>query len=168
MDCREKPDHGGIALRDEVHPADRERVRRIVESTGFFKPAEVEVAVELVDERLTRGPSSGYHFLFAERDGQVVGYACYGPIAGTAASYDLYWLAVEDSCRGQGLGRVLILEAEQLIHRAGGRRVYIETSHRPQYVPTRHFYERCGYHLEAILKDFYAPGDDKAIYVKVL
>ena len=47
---------------------------------------------------------------------------------------------------------------------AGGRRVYVETSGRAQYEPTRRFYEACGYAREAVLTDFYAPGDDKVIY----
>ncbi len=157
-----------VTYRYDAGPADRENVRRIVESSGFFYPAEVDVAVELVDERLAKGAPSGYHFVFAECDGRTVGYACYGPIAATAASYDLYWIAVEQSCRGKGLGRLLLVETERLIGQSGGRRVYIETSNRPQYLPTRGFYERCGYALEAVLRDFYAPGDDKAIFVKAL
>ncbi|MGQ9574721.1 MAG: GNAT family N-acetyltransferase [Thermoguttaceae bacterium] len=162
------PPARGWAFRYDLRPQDRHHVRRIVESTGMFNPAEVGLAVELAEERLTRGPASGYNFVFAEREGRVVGYVCYGPIAGTAASYDLYWIAVDNSHRGKGLGRLLLAEAERLIGQAGGRRVYVETSRRDQYAPTRQFYQRCGYHLEATLKDFYAPGDDKAIYVKVL
>jgi hypothetical protein len=50
----------------------------------------------------------------------------------------------------------------------GGLRVYAETSGRPQYEPTRAVYERLGFFREAHLKDFYAPGDDKVFYVKVL
>ena len=155
-------------LRYEVVADDRVQVRRIVEATGFFSPAEVEVALELVDERLRRGDASGYYFVFAQRGGPAAGYACYGPIAGTTASFDLYWIAVHPASQGAGLGRLLLAESERLIAGAGGRRVYIETSHRAQYVSTRAFYERNGYHLEAILKDFYAPGDDKAIFVKAL
>ena len=158
----------GYAFRYEVRPEDREHVRRIVASTGFFNPAEVAVAVELVHERLTRGPASGYNFVFVEQCGQVLGYACYGPIAGTAASHDLYWIAVDNAARRQGLGQLLMAQSERLIGQAGGRRVYTETSDREQYAPTRRFYDRAGYRLEAVLKDFYAPGDDKAIYVKVL
>ncbi len=154
--------------RYDARPEDREHVRRMVASTGFFNTAEVDVAVELVHERLTRGPVSGYHFVFIEKDGQVLGYTCYGHIAGTAASYDLFWIAVDHAARGQGLGQLLMVESERLIALAGGQRVYIETSHREQYVPTRRFYDRAGYRLEAVLKDFYGPGDDKAIYVKVL
>ena len=50
---------------------------------------------------------------------------------------------------------------------AGGRRIYIETSTRPPYTPTRAFYQRCGCRLEVVLEDFYAAGDGKAIYVLV-
>jgi ribosomal protein S18 acetylase RimI-like enzyme len=156
------------SFRYDATPADRDAVRRIVESTGFFNPDEAAVAVELVDERLARGPASGYQFVFAERDAQVRGYTCYGHVAGTAASFDLYWIAVDAPARRGGLGRLLLAESERLIREAGGQRVYIETSNRSQYVSTRGFYERCGYRLEAVLKDFYAPGDDKAIYVKAL
>lgn len=155
-------------FRYDATPADRESVRDIVDSTGFFTPAEVDVAVELVDERLARGPASGYHFVFAEINGQTCGYACYGPIAATANSFDLYWIAVHKRHHRQGLGRLLLGEAERLIAEQGGRRVYIETSNRELYVPTREFYARSDYRLEAVLQDFYAPGDDKAIYVKVL
>ncbi len=45
-----------VVFREEVKPEDAENVRRIVESSGFFSPEEVQVAVELVEERLNRGP----------------------------------------------------------------------------------------------------------------
>jgi ribosomal protein S18 acetylase RimI-like enzyme len=153
-------------FREHVTPEDEARVRDIVVSTGFFSPAEVEIAVELVQERLAKGVRSGYEFLFAEQEGRVAGYACYGEIAGTAGSYDLYWIAVHQRCRGLGLGRVLLFEIEQRIALAGGRRIYAETSGRAQYLPTRSFYEACGFIAEATLADFYAPGDDKVVYSK--
>lgn len=155
-------------LRCEVLPADRQAVRRIVASTGFFSPAEIDVAVELVDERLARGAASGYHFVFAEQRGHTIGYSCYGPIACTVASYDLYWIAVDKSCQGQGLGRRLLQDAESRICQAGGRRIYLDTSGRAQYTSTRAFYEHFGYQRAATLKDFYDLGDDKVIYAKEL
>jgi D-alanine-D-alanine ligase len=157
-----------IGLRDHVTADDPRHVRRIVESTGFFRPDEVEIAVELVDERLAKGAASGYEFVFADRAGRPVAYACYGPIACTIGSYDLFWIAVDRDQQGGGLGRALLTAAESRIRAAGGRHVYIETSNHPQYAPTRGFYERCGYRLAALLPEFYAPGDDKAIYVKDL
>lgn len=157
-----------ITLRETVVHADLDSVREIVSSTGFFSAAEADVAVELVHEHLQRGTASGYHFLFAEREGRTIGYTCYGPIACTIGSYDLFWIAVHDDDRRHGLGKLLLKESEERIARAGGRRVYIETSGRAQYKPTQQFYERCGYRLEAVLADFYSTGDDKLIYSRAL
>jgi GNAT superfamily N-acetyltransferase len=159
----------GTTFRDTVLPSDPVSVRVLVDSTGFFYPDEIDIAVELVQERLDRGETSDYHFVFATGPGgEVLGYTCYGPIAGTAESYDLYWIAVRGTERGGGIGKGLLAESEERIRRVGGRRVYIETSSRDLYRPTHAFYERRGYRLEATLEDFYRPGDSKLIYVKVL
>jgi len=152
--------------RKEVRPDDLHNVRRIVESSGFFSTAEVKIAVELVHERLTKGTQSGYNFLFLEREGEVIGYSCFGRIPCTEASYDVYWIAVHDSCRGKGVGKKLLTETETEIVQQGGERIYVDTSSREQYEPTRRFYLACGYREEAVLDDFYAPGDAKVIYVK--
>lgn len=157
-----------FTLREQVRPSDRQAVRAILESSGFFYPAEVEVAVELVEERLARGEASGYFFLFADGPKGTEGYACFGPIALTQASYDLFWIGVHQDHRHQGLGRRLLAASEEAIRSKGGRRVYVETSSRPQYEPTRQFYLRCGYREEAILEEFYGPGDGKVVFVKVL
>jgi len=108
--------------------ADEAAIRGIVSSTGFFSPAEVEVAVELVQERLRRGNASGYFFVFAETDRRTVGYACYGPIACTIGSFDLYWIAVHKDYQHRGLGRSLLVASERKIAESGGRRIYVETS----------------------------------------
>ena len=157
-----------MVLREQVTAADQAAVREIVASTGFFHDAEVDVAAELVHERLLKGDASGYFFLFAEIDGQPAGYACYGPIACTIGSYDLYWIAVHNRYRQRGLGRTLLLATERKIAEARGRRIYVETSSREQYQPTRDFYEHFDYRVEAVLPDFYAPGDGKVIYSKVV
>jgi GNAT superfamily N-acetyltransferase len=157
-----------ITFRYEPVLEDCAAVRAIVASTGFFNPAEVGIAVELVEERLARGERSGYFFVFAEREDEVPGYACYGPIDGTEGSFDLYWIAVDHGRRGHGLGRALMRATERLVRAAGGRRIYAETSGRPQYEPTRRFYERLGFIAETRLRDFYAAGDDKVFYVKAL
>jgi GNAT superfamily N-acetyltransferase len=119
----------------------------------------------LVQAFLDKGQASGYEFVFAEQKGQVVAYACFGRNSLTVQSWDLYWIAVEKPLLGHGLGRVLLDHVQRHIAQAGGGRVYIETSHRADYQATRGFYERCGYQLAAVLEDFYAPGDSKAIYV---
>jgi len=156
----------GLMFREEVGPTDPNLVRAIVASTGFFHGHEIEVAVELVDERLQHGPDCGYLFLFAEQDGRTVGYSCYGEIACTQGSYDLYWIAVHDDLRGRGIGGLLLQKTEERIAARRGRAIWVETSGQEKYLPTRKFYLRHGYREAAVLPDFYADGDDKIVYVK--
>ena len=157
-----------VLYRDDILPEDCGRVHRIVASTGFFSDEERQIAVELVQERLEKGPRSGYHFLLAMKGPELAGYTCFGPIPGTRDRYDLYWIVVSDSLRRGGLGGRLLSRTEERILAMGGRRVYADTSSRPQYAPTRSFYEKCGYRREALLEDFYSEGDSKVIYVKRL
>ena len=155
--------------RQQIQPSDIEVIADIVESSGFFSDEEIEIAIELAEEKLAQPHESTYQFLFAEDDEQrVVGYTCYGLIPGTHCSYDIYWIAVHKDMRGLGLGKLLIAATEKLIYRHGGRQIYADTSSRDQYKPTHKFYESCGYHQEAYLKNFYHEGDSKIIYAKVL
>ena len=157
-----------MTFRSDVSVADAYAVRRIVESSGFFSAEEADIAVELVNEALTKGADSGYAFLFAEDGGRTVAYSCFGQIACTALSYTLYWLAVDQDYRHKGFGKCLLrLTEECIFQQQGGRCLYLDTSSRPQYAPTRRFYLSCGYQEAALLPDFYAPGDGKIIYFKV-
>jgi ribosomal protein S18 acetylase RimI-like enzyme len=158
----------GIEYRWALRREDAERIGRLVVATGFFSPEEQQIAVELAEERFAKGIASGYEFITAEHGSSLVGYVCYGPIAGTRSSYDLYWIAVHPEMQGRGLGQRIMELAETEIAKLGGTRVYVDTSSREQYAPTRSFYERAGYRKDALLEDFYAPGDGKVIYVKVL
>lgn len=157
-----------ILYRQDIEPSDVGAILNITHGSGFFSAAEIELACELAADRLDRGEQSSYQFLFGEQDGRVVGYTCYGLIPATAGSYDLYWIAVGADRRGRGLGKALLQRTEELIRKNGGLRLYAETSSRAQYAPTQHFYESCGYICEAVLKDFYAVGDSKIIYAKLL
>jgi len=155
-------------FRSEPESRDVSLIGDLVTGTGFFHPPEVAVAVELVDERLQKGPASGYEFLLLEHEQQLIGYTCYGEIACTVGSFDLYWIVVSPAHQGQGVGRKLLAETENRIRQQHGRQIYADTSGRELYASTRQFYERCGYQVAAVLDDFYAPGDAKVIYHKQL
>lgn len=158
----------GLEWRSAVMPDDVGRVKSLVASTGFFNAAEVEIAGELVTERLTKGLRSGYHFILAERGSGLVAYACYGPIEGTQTSFDLFWIAVAPEEQRKGLGVQVYSRAEAAMRKAGARQIYVDTSSSDRYAPTRGFYQRMGFQEEARLPDFYAPGDGKVIYAKAL
>ncbi len=158
----------GLNFRYAPDPQDAAVVRQIIEETGFFRPDEVAVAVELVEDRLLKGPASDYDFVFLEEAGRVAGYSCFGKIPCTVDSYDLYWIAVRPELQKSGLGRKIMVETERLIRKRGGNRIYIDTSQSEKYETTQAFYERCGYRVEAVLPDFYMPGDGKVIYCRRL
>ncbi len=100
-------------------------------------------------------------------DGRIVGWICWGATPCTVATWDLYWMAVDPEVHGQGVGTALL---EAMEHRLSdkARLIVIDTSGRPDYAPTRAFYRARGYQTAAVVRDFYALGDDQVIFSKRL
>ena len=152
-------------------PTHRERVEEITRETGVFSESEVAVATGLFDEAIASSHSSThppeYVFLGAfTPDDELAGYACYGATPGTDRVFDLYWIAVDPGAQGAGGGTTLLSEVERRLHDVNARMLVVETSSRSGYEATRRFYERRGYHEAARVRDFYAPSDDRIIYLK--
>jgi GNAT superfamily N-acetyltransferase len=148
-------------------PADRAPLEEILRRTEAFTEEEVAVALELIDLGLASDPQ-GYFFSVAASSERVLGYACWGDTPLAEQVYDLYWIAVDPSLHGGGVGRALIGAAEADVLRRGGRMLLIETGGKPSYDKTRGFYLRMGYAEVARVPDFYRAGDDKVIYQKKL
>lgn len=155
-------------FRDQIFAPDVRAIRDLVRGTGFFTEEECVMAGDLAVERLEKGPDSGYHFLFLGPAGDFSAYACFGPCCCAPGSFDLYWIAVRQDRRGQGLGSRILAAAEARMKAMGCRKIWVETSSRAQYDPTRAFYQARGYAPEATLADFYGLGDSKIIYSKTL
>ena len=167
---------GGLSV------ADRSRVAEILRGSKVFSAAEIGIALELFDESVgERGmrnaddvphsafriPHSDYLFLGAFTPEEVlVGYACWGPTPATDRTWDLYWIAVDTALQGAGIGTILLEEVERRLVGQHARMLIAETSSRSDYTATRGFYERRGYTEAARVRDFYAPGDDRIIFVK--
>jgi len=128
----------------------------------------VVVAEEVIDSYLRDPEGSGYYTLVAEVASSVVGYISYGPTPLTDGTWDLYWQAVDQEKRRQGIGSALMEAAEEEIRKAQGRLAIIETSSTPAYEKTRRFHIGHGYEVIGCIPDFYAPGDDKLILQKRL
>ena len=97
-----------VIYRQQIQPSDADAISAIVKSSGFFSAEEINIAVELAQEKLELAGDSSYHFLFAEKSNQVIGYTCWGPIPATKDSFDLYWIAVRKDLCGRGLGKALL------------------------------------------------------------
>jgi ribosomal protein S18 acetylase RimI-like enzyme len=145
--------------------ADRRRIEEITRAVRVFRDDEVPVALEVFDGAVAGSPD--YTALGAVLDERLVGWICWGPTPCTLGTYDLYWMAVDPSAQGAGIGTALLREMEGRL--AGSARlIVVETAGRPDYRPTRTFYESRGYRRAAVIPDFYAPGDDQVVYVKTL
>jgi ribosomal protein S18 acetylase RimI-like enzyme len=147
-------------------PPDRDRIHEIVRAVGNFNQLEVDIAMELVDDALSKGDRSDYIVHVLEVDGIVYGYLCFGKTPLTDSTYDLYWMAVDPACQGRGYGREILRFAEEEIVRRGGTLLLVETSSQESYRRTSQFYETAGYRLVARIPDFYRKNDDKLIYIK--
>lgn len=144
---------------------DRRRIEEITRAVLVFRDDEVPVALEVFDGAV--GGSPDYIALGATVDERLMGWICWGPTPCTLGTYDLYWMAVDPTMQGSGIGAALLREMEGRL--AGSARlIVVETAGRPDYRPTRTFYEARGYRKAAIIPDFYAPGDDQVVYVKAL
>jgi D-alanine-D-alanine ligase len=155
---------GTVTWRHEVVSTDVAAVLALVQATDVFTPEECRIAAELVQLRLQQGTASGYEFILAQQDEQLVGYACFGAVPAAAGRFDLYWIAVAPKLHGTGLATLLLTETLATIAASGGVRVYAETSTTARYAPARAFYTRHDFALMAVLPDFYADGDGKAFY----
>lgn len=147
---------------------DKSSIIRILYDTAEFKPHELVVAEEVIDSYLRDPAGSGYHIVVAEINGLVVGYLAYGPTPLTQGTWDLYWAAVCREERGHGIGSALVSHAEDEIRGAKGRLAVIETSSKPEYDRTRRFHRKMGYKLACRVEGFYAPDDDKMVFLKRL
>lgn len=148
-------------------PAHKEPIRKLLCETNAFRSDEIDIAIELIDACLNQ--TDDYQLYTATDDqGTVLGYVCFGKTPVTLTTFDLYWIATAPAAQGKGIGQKLFEFACNIIAEQGGKLVVIETSSQPKYEKTRKFYEKTGCVLEATIRDFYAPGDDKLIYTKHL
>jgi ribosomal protein S18 acetylase RimI-like enzyme len=145
---------------------DTAAILQMAASEPLFTPEEADTVRELLSDYLEKPDHNGYFFLTAEFEGQLAGFACYGPTSLTKGTFDLYWICVDRRFARRGVGKALIDRAEDEVQHAGGRMVVVETSGLPEYAPTRAFYEGIGYTRVATIPDYYAPGNDLVIYIR--
>ena len=149
-------------------PADTPDLRALTAGTGGFKPYEVEVLREVLDDFHAGAVGPDHAAVVAEQDGRIVGYAYYAPDVMTDGSWYLYWIAVARDLHARGIGGDVLRHAEDDARRRGGRVMFIETSSLPHSEPTRRFYLKHDYAITGVLRDFYSDGDDMVVFRKRL
>ena len=162
-----RADTPSVRLRD-LHASDKGALLDMLVACQMFRPDEIQVAAEVLDEALRAGAAGHYRALVAEANGRPVGWSCHGQVPLTDATYDLYWIAVHPNCQSRGVGQTLLMEIERSLAQAGARWLLAETSSSPIYDKTRAFYERAGFSVVGNVPDFYRPQDGRITFGKRL
>lgn len=135
----------------------------ILDDTDLF-PAELlgEMIAPFFDE-----PDSFEKWLVCEERGiGVVGFGYFRPEPLAEGTWNLLAIGFRKDHQGHGYGATLVAEVEKTL--AQERVLIVETSGLDDFEATRTFYDRCGYDREAVIRDYWADGDDKVIYRKKL
>jgi ribosomal protein S18 acetylase RimI-like enzyme len=147
-------------------PDDTPGLLELTEATGLFRPLEIQALREVLDDYHGGNWELGHLSCVDEEDGTARGFVYYAPAAMTDRSWYLYWIAVRRDLQGAGLGSALLRHVEEDIRRRRGRLLFVETSSMPHYDLTRRFYLKHGYEQHAVLRGYYADGDDMVVFRK--
>jgi aminoglycoside 6'-N-acetyltransferase I len=145
---------------------DRGQIESLLSQTSNFKKVECDVAMELIDIALLRPEQEDYNIFVYDKEEKVLGYHCTGKRALTDGVFDLYWIVVDPTIQGKGIGSLLLKHAEDLVVNNKGRWLLAETSSKDNYTATRNFYMRKNYSVVAQINDFYSLNDSLIIFGK--
>ncbi|KJH69910.1 GNAT family N-acetyltransferase [Aliterella atlantica] len=148
-------------------PEDTTALIALADATGLFPPSGLELLRQMLTNSLAKDSDTA-PFWITDDDREPVGVAYCEPERMTDSTWNLQLIAIHPNRQGQGRGRKLLHYVEQALMVRGGRMLLVETSGLPELERTRGFYLKCGYEEEARIRDFYATGDDKVVFRKVL
>lgn len=137
-------------------------------AAGMFPANATEALSKVLADYFADKLDDGHRWITDEVAGDLRGVAYYAPALMADRTWYLYMIAVRPDCQGQGRGTALIQHMEKALQANSQRVLLVETSGLPSYERTRKFYAKCGYEKEARIRDFYAAGDDKIVFRKVL
>jgi len=103
-------------------------------------------------------------WLVADNEG-AVGFAFARPEEMADRVWNILAIAVNQDARGSGRARELLHAMEGTL---AARLIIIDTTQRDEQAAARAFYEKEGYRHIASVPDFYAAGEDKLTYCKVM
>ncbi len=148
-------------------PNDKEALIALASATGLFQPNQLEEVGEMLADYFSDN-GDGDHFWITDDDDGPVGVVYCEAEPMTDQTWNLQLIAIRPDRQRQGRGATLLRDVEKTLVARGGRVLLVETSGLASFERVRAFYRKCGYDEEARIRDFYAAGDDKIVYRKVL
>ena len=147
-----------------VQPADLPALKTVIGATDMFPPA-------MLDDMIAPfwDPENTADFWLTDvvRETPIAVAYC-APERMTEGTWNLYLIAVHPDHQSGGRGAALMARVEEMVAERGAHLLLVETSGLPEFERTRGFYDRLEYAREAVIRDFYAPGDDKVVFRKAI
>ncbi|MEL6558535.1 MAG: GNAT family N-acetyltransferase [Bacteroidota bacterium] len=147
-----------------VTKQDIEALKAVIDSSELFPS---ELLEEMMIDYFSNQDTSELWFT-KEEDSKPVIIAYCAPEKMTEGTSNLYLIAVRKEYQGKGLGAEMMKYVEDTLRERGDRVLLVETSGLSEFELTRKFYDQLGYHREAVIREFYAEGEDKVIFWKKL
>ncbi|MEO1134184.1 MAG: GNAT family N-acetyltransferase [Cyanobacteria bacterium J06639_1] len=147
-------------------PDDTPAFLSIAKEANGFEPEELDVFRNTLSDYFA-GKSSAF-WVTDDDEGMVVGVAYCEPERMARGTWNLLFIAIHPDLQGCGRGTALIRAVEEIATERGARLLLVETSGTPDFDRTRTFYRKCQYEEEARIREFYAAGDDKIVFRKLL
>lgn len=146
---------------------DLDAVKTFIVDAAVFKDYEVQDVLKSM-EHYARYPDSDELLTYVYViDNEVIGFISFGLGLGQK-TYEVYWICVSPMHQGKGVGSSLLKYAEEYVQKSRGRIIFIETSSKKEYERARLLYERMGYSMSAVVRDYFDDGDDKIVYSKTI
>ena len=146
-----------------VDPGDVPGLKTVLEATELFPPQMLE---GMLAAYLAGDPD--HQWMVAHRNATPLGFCFAEAEALTEGTWNMRALGVHPDHQRAGAGRALVAALEGALHAKGQRLLIVDTASGPDLAPARAFYAAIGYAAEARIRDFWAAGEDKVTFRKVL
>ena len=143
----------------KVTQDDTDRIGEIAEASDLF-PA--DYLPDMIAPAFNGAPD---HWLLSEDTGQIDGFAFARPEEMADGVWNILAIAVSENARGNGVATRLLREMETSLD---ARMIIIETTQLPEQLAARKLYQKENYEEEGRVRDYYANGEDKVIFRKVI
>jgi ribosomal protein S18 acetylase RimI-like enzyme len=136
----------------------------VLDETELFPSA---MLPDMLSGFLSGGESQDI-WLTCDVGGKAIGFCYAAPEQLTDGTWNMLAIAVHPTQQGRGHGGATIRRLEALLHDKGHRVLIADTSGKDEFAPTRGFYRKSGYSEEARIRHFWAEGDDKVVFWKLI
>lgn len=147
---------------------DAAAVPALAVAAELFPPDEAGIVEAMMDGYLASARDQGAVCVVDDLDGELVGVAYYEPVPEADRTWNLLMIGIRSEHHRTGRGRALLRHVEDDLAVRGQRLLVVQTSGLPVFARARAFYGACGYDEEAMVRDYYADGDDMVLFRKAL